>query len=130
MIYKPSHFAHMLFKETERATFPQAERAVVSLISFLKKRRQLEMLSRILAEFRMLLLKRNASLDINVVSAAPLSEGLKKLIRSTVGAPKEASIRERINPAMLGGVVVRYNDTILDVSVGRKLKRLEAELTK
>lgn len=118
----------MLFRSTQNASPAQAERIVTSLVLFLKKKHRLELLGKILSEYRMLLLKRNALEDIQVTSAAPLSPEMKRMVRETLHAPKNAAVIERTDPSMLGGVVVKYKDMLLDASVGRTLHRLKEAL--
>lgn len=66
-----------------------------------------------------------------VTLAQPASEADRALLAQQLSARlgKQVVPHVRVNPAILGGVVVRVGDTVMDGSVRRKLGRLRAQLT-
>lgn len=130
MIAKPSHYAKALYELTEAASESKALRAVEALARLLAAKNRAGMLEQILSEYRKLLLKRNALSEMEIKIAAPLSAEMKKAIFEKMGAPKETVVKEIVDPSLVGGVSVKYNDTLFDTSLKRKLKSLEQALIK
>lgn len=66
-----------------------------------------------------------------VQSAAPVNEGDKKSIMAYVqkhtGA-KSVELHTEINPAVIGGLVIKFGDKLLDTSISAKLRKLKKEL--
>ena len=66
-----------------------------------------------------------------VTSAAPLSEADSRAISERLAAMTggRVEVELAVDPALLGGVVVRMGDRLLDGSVRGRLERLRARLT-
>lgn len=66
-----------------------------------------------------------------VISAVPLSADmnakLKSYIKTIVGAT-ELEINNEIDATIIGGVVVKYQDRLLDMSVAKELREIRKEL--
>lgn len=66
-------------------------------------------------------------LIVDVTSARALSDGLRTdlaaMLQAATGA-KHVELAERTDPALLGGLVARTPDAVLDASVRTKLKQL------
>jgi F-type H+-transporting ATPase subunit b len=65
-----------------------------------------------------------------VTSALPLTDAEQDTVRQTLAKPlgAGASLSFRVNPAILGGLVVRVGDKIIDGSVAGKLEGLRQSL--
>lgn len=65
-----------------------------------------------------------------VVSALPLTEAEQETIRKQLAKPLAAggSLSFRVNPAILGGLVVRVGDKVIDGSVAGRLEGLRQSL--
>lgn len=61
-----------------------------------------------------------------VRSAVPLSDDLRGRIASQIGQTvgREVRVQEKVDPSLIGGIVVRVGDTVYDASVAGRLKRL------
>lgn len=66
-----------------------------------------------------------------VVSAVPLTDAEHKALETRLRAAHgdELAIRFRIDPAILGGLVVRVGDRYIDGSVAARLGQLRQDLT-
>ena len=124
MIPKATHYARVIFDLAQDGKADVVERVV----KMLRVKNRAGMLERILSEYQKLLLKRNALSEMEVKSAAPLSAEMKKAIFEKMGAPKETAMKETVDPSLVGGVTVKYNDTLFDTSLRRKLTQLEQAL--
>jgi F-type H+-transporting ATPase subunit b len=65
-----------------------------------------------------------------VTSALPLTEAEQEMVRKQLAKPlgAGASLSFRVNPAILGGLVVRVGDKVIDGSVAGKLEGLRQSL--
>ncbi len=127
---KPRHIAETLFELTQDASVENAKKTVASLTRWLKERGRLSMLERVLSEYKTLLVCRNAAHELTIRSTAGLSEKTKDAVREAVGAPKDAAVKEVLDPSLTGGVVAKYNDTLLDASLKARIKQLEEAFLK
>lgn len=68
--------------------------------------------------------------EITVTSSAPLSEAVIEKIRAKMAevTGRTVSIREKVDPGLIGGVVIDYGSTRWDGSVRTKLAGLRREL--
>lgn len=77
--------------------------------------------------------RRQGIVNVEAISAHGLNEGLiqilKEYIASTTGA-KEVKVRQKIDKNILGGVVIKYNDQVLDASLKKGLQDLKKQMKK
>lgn len=68
--------------------------------------------------------------EITVTSSVPLSEQVRENIAAKMSevTGKTVSIREKVDPALIGGVVIDYGSTRYDGSVRSRLSELKREL--
>jgi F-type H+-transporting ATPase subunit delta len=105
-------------------------RPVFNLIGLMLRRGRIEQLPRVAAEFRRL---DNARLGITLAtatSAAPLNpdevRALTARMEQLTGGRVELDLRT--DPSLLGGLVVRIGDRLIDGSVRGRLERLRNQL--
>ena len=104
---------------------------VQNLIQLLLRRGRIEELPRVAAEFRRLDDRRQGLTHASVVSAAPLTDdersALISRLESTTGG--RIDLQTSVDPSLLGGLVVRVGDRLIDGSVRGRLERLRNQLT-
>jgi F-type H+-transporting ATPase subunit delta len=69
--------------------------------------------------------------DVEVVSAAELSDAQRERLTKALRARLRRDVRLQctVDPALIGGAVVRSGDMLIDGSLANKLERLGTELT-
>lgn len=86
--------------------------------------------SEIFSEFKEMYNKQMNILEVTVVTSQPMSERIKgKLIdklSSTSG--KKIVLDERVDKSLLGGIILRYENTEIDSSVKGKLDKLKKQI--
>jgi F-type H+-transporting ATPase subunit delta len=121
--------------EARRAVIEQAaglELAgpVRNLVTLLLQRRRADLAPRVAEEFQRHLDRRAGLTRATVTSAAPLAPeavpALRDRIAEITGGPVEITVR--VDGALLGGLVVRFGDRLIDGSVRGRLERLRAQL--
>ena len=70
-----------------------------------------------------------------VTTAIPLDADLERTVAQRLGAylkhdPQRITIRTRVDPAIIGGVVARVGDTLIDDSVRGRIQRLRRTLAR
>jgi len=68
---------------------------------------------------------KNLGDNVEVVSALPLSDAEKRQIQQQVGAQE---LNFRVDPAILGGLILRSGDKVVDASVRNNLQGLAAQM--
>jgi F-type H+-transporting ATPase subunit delta len=103
---------------------------MTNLLGLIVRRRRLEMMPAIAAEFRRLYNKRVGIVEATAVSAAPLDEqelaALRSRLEQMTGGRVE--LQTRVDASLLGGVQVRLGDVLIDGSVRGRLERLRTRL--
>ena len=75
--------------------------------------------------------RRNGQVSAEVVSAVALDEARQKSVKETVSqiaGSKNISLSLRVDPSLIGGLVVRIGSRLIDTSLKTKLNRLEAAM--
>lgn len=116
---------------TAVATFARlVSPGVQNLIGLMLKRGRIEQLPRVAAEFRRLDNARQGITIATATSAAPLSpdevQALQQRLETMTGGPVELAVQ--VDPSLLGGLVVRVGDRLIDGSVRGRLERLRNRL--
>lgn len=101
-------------------------------IEALSKRNRENILFEVAIAFENLYEERQGIQRAHVQSAVALDNSLKAAITDLVAKAsnkKQVRLFEQINPELIGGFVLRIDDTQLDASVRSKLRQIEMELT-
>jgi F-type H+-transporting ATPase subunit delta len=105
-------------------------RPVLNLIGLMIRRGTVEQLPRVAAEFRRLDNARQGITLATATSAAPLAKdevrALTERMEKVTGGRVELDVQ--VDPSLLGGVVVRVGDRLIDGSVRGRLERLRNQL--
>ncbi|WP_254605037.1 F0F1 ATP synthase subunit delta [Sphingomonas bacterium] len=97
-----------------------------SFLGVLAENRRLGQLPAIIRAFRQLASRHRGEVSAEVTSAHPLSEdqvgALKQQLRQRVG--REVAVELAVDPALLGGLVVRIGSQMIDSSIRTRLNAL------
>lgn len=97
-----------------------------NFLGVLAENRRLGQLPQIIRAFRLLASRWRGEVNAEVTSAHPLSpdqvEALKQQLRQRVG--REVSVDLAVDPALLGGLVVRIGSQMIDSSIRTRLNAL------
>jgi F-type H+-transporting ATPase subunit delta len=93
--------------------------------------RRLFAASDMIKSYRALAARARGEIAAEVISAAPLSDAqtaaLKESLKASVG--KDVSLEARVDPSLLGGLVVKIGSRMIDSSLRTKLQNLKVTLT-
>jgi F-type H+-transporting ATPase subunit delta len=112
------------------AVGPHVSRPVLNLIVLLLRRGRIELLPRVAQEFARLDDLRNRVIHAAAISAAPMGpdevRALTARLEQLSGGRVE--LATDVDPSILGGIVVRLGDRLIDGSVRGRLERLRSKL--
>jgi F-type H+-transporting ATPase subunit delta len=99
------------------------------LLALVRKRRQM-LIPEIAADFHDLVDQSEGRIHANVTVARPTSEDEKNEIAAQLSRVlgKQAMLHVNVNPAILGGVIVKVGDTVMDGSVRKRLATLKGRI--
>jgi F-type H+-transporting ATPase subunit delta len=115
-----------------RKIVSDADERTVNFLSLLAERHRMPALFRIRREFDALWADEHKLLPVTVTSAVELDEGLAeeigKRIQDQTGRRVELS--SNVDPDVLGGLMVRVGNMVLDGTVRNRLERLRKQVAK
>ena len=110
------------------------DRVTAASLNFLKlliRKRREELIEECTREFRTLMAEHTNTADAEASTAVPLTpdqtERLTQSLQKLTG--KTIRLTTQVDASLVGGVVVRIGDTVMDGSVRGKLERLERQLS-
>ncbi|MHC4223848.1 MAG: ATP synthase F1 subunit delta [Planctomycetota bacterium] len=105
-------------------------RPVMGLLHVLIDKRRGVLLDNVIAEFERYRDIRENRQHVHVTSAAPLpDEQREELTRRLVAVTgKNVELHEKIDPRVLGGLIVKVGDKVVDGTLKRRLEKLRREL--
>ncbi len=133
MKVNPKQYASLLYDLTEGKSEKEISSALQKFSNLLKKNNHLSKLSLILEEFNTIWNKKKNIVEANIFSAREIDSDLKKIIINYIKKSSGASevvLGEEIDSDILGGVVIKYQDKIIDNSLKNRVKNLARVLEK
>lgn len=103
---------------------------LVDALQVVNRKGRLGLLSAIAAAYRQALKQQRGEIDVAVTSAVPLSPEITARIQDAVGklTGKKPELQLSVDPALLGGLVLRVADRKIDGSVRTRIARLAERL--
>jgi len=109
----------------------QIDEAGANFVRLLVDNRRLELLPEVVTPFETLKAEAEARVEATVVSAFPLEtaqlERIREALRRKLG--REVNIQAQVDKALVGGIVIRAGDLVIDGSVRARLQELAAHLS-
>ncbi|MCX6368682.1 MAG: F0F1 ATP synthase subunit delta [Armatimonadetes bacterium] len=104
--------------------------ATLGFLSLLADKRRMDLLADAKTEFDALVRAHNNVVSASATTAVPLSAAqlaaLEKALEARTG--KDIELTTSVDPSLMGGILVRIGDTVLDGTVKGKLERLREQL--
>jgi len=125
-------YARALRELLDGSNQDEVKKIITDFISFVVKNNDYYHLDEILHQLEADILKEKGELVIDLVSARVLSKEAKLLIdnylKNKTGSSK-VKINEMIDPKIIGGFVIRYNNKIVDGSIKQNLLHFQKQLS-
>ena len=91
---------------------------------------RLELIPAVQETFEELKALEESKLDVEVVSAFPVTDAQTERLSASLAAKfeKEVNVTSRVDESLIGGAIIRAGDTVIDGSVRGKLEKLSESL--
>jgi F-type H+-transporting ATPase subunit delta len=113
-------------KDGLRRTVTDADPAIVNFLEALLERHRMPVIFRIRDEYGRLWDSENQLLPVQVTSAVGLDDATVKSIGDRIGEQtgQRVELTSTVDPSILGGIVLRVGNSILDASIKHRLDQL------
>lgn len=107
-----------------------AEEAFVGFLNLLIENHRMPVIFRVRREYERLWAEANKVLPVQVTSAIELDEATTESIGAGIGqsTSRKVTLSTRVDPDILGGIVVRVGNSILDASIRSRLEQLRKQV--
>ena len=109
-----------------------ADETVLNFLRLLIDKHRMPVLFRVRAEYDRLWEEENKLLPVTVTSAVELPEETVKQIGDRIAeqTDRKVDLQSKVDPDILGGIVVRVGNQILDASIRRRLELLRKQIAR
>jgi F-type H+-transporting ATPase subunit delta len=109
-----------------------ADETVLNFLRLLIEKHRMPVLFRVRAEFDRLWEEENRLLPVTVTSAVELSEATVKQIGDRIAeqTDRKVDLQSRVDPDILGGIVVRVGNSVLDASIRNRLENFRKQVAR
>jgi F-type H+-transporting ATPase subunit delta len=113
-------------QEALKGAVTGAEPAVTNFFELLLEKHRMPAMFRIRKQFDHLVSEENKELEVTVTSAIPLDEGIADKIGAEIEKQtgRTVELSSNVDEDILGGLVVRVGNMVLDASVRNQLEKL------
>jgi len=107
-----------------------ADENVVRFLELLAERHRMPVIHRIRRAYEAMWAEENRLLPVSVTSAVELDEGLVESIGERIQdqTGRRVELSSRVDPDVLGGLVLRVGNMVLDASVRNRLEQLRKQV--
>ncbi|MCW2968451.1 MAG: synthase delta subunit [Solirubrobacteraceae bacterium] len=119
-------------KDGLHKTVTGADEAVINFLELLLEKHRMPAIFRIRREYETLWEHANKLLPVTITSAVALDEstvdGIGKAIGEQTG--RKVQLTSTVDPEVLGGIILRVGNSILDASIRNRLEQLRRQVAK
>jgi len=103
-----------------------ADEIFLNFLSLLIENHRMPVIFRIRAEYERLWDEENKTLPVEITSAIALDQATTESLGKTIGerAGRKVTLAARVDPNILGGIIIRVGNSILDASIRNRLEQL------
>jgi len=119
-------------KDGLRRAVTGADPVLVNFLELLIEKHRVPALFRIRRAFDALWREHNRLLPVHVTSAVPLDEDTVRRIGDRIAEQtgRRVDLNARVEPDILGGIIVRVGNSVLDASIRHRLDKLRREVAR
>lgn len=114
----------------EKSFRGRASDLLVDGLQVLNRKGRLGLIRALAEAYRLALEEQQGEIDVEVATALPLPEAMRRRLTEATArvSGKKARLLEKVEPALLGGMVVRIGDRKIDSSLATQLGEIHARL--
>jgi len=109
-----------------------ADEILTNFLNLLTEKHRMPVIFRLRAEFQRLWEEEHRMLPVEITSAVALDPATTEKLGETIGerAHRRVTLATRVDPDILGGIVVRVGNFVLDASIRHKLEQLRKQVAR
>jgi F-type H+-transporting ATPase subunit delta len=109
-----------------------ADPVVVNFLKLLIEKHRMPVLFRVRANYDAMWEEENKLLPVQITSAVELDESIVKQLGDRISEQtgRKVELSSRVEPDILGGIVVQVGNSVLDASVRNRLEQLRRQVAK
>lgn len=127
------NLAEVLYSATHNKSEAESAKIVKSFVQLLAKKRMTNKATEIIAAYKKLLATNDGIIEVEATTHEHLTAEAKKDIshslKESLGA-KQIILNEKVDANVLGGIKLKYGDTVIDGTLQGRLKQLAVSLSK
>ncbi len=126
LLSSPSYTATQQAEKTIEVCGDALNEKSRSFVQVLAENRRLQLLPQIYQQFEVLKANREKTVEVSVVSASEISTEQQEKLASALSSKLERQVNMQVSvdDSLIGGVVVRAGDTVIDGSIRGRLAKL------
>jgi F-type H+-transporting ATPase subunit delta len=107
-----------------------ADPVIINFLKLLIEKHRMPVLFRIRAEYEALWEEENKLLPVHITSAVELDDSIVKQLGDRIAeqTDRKVDVSAEVDPDILGGIVVRVGNSVLDASVRNRLEQLRRQV--
>ena len=107
-----------------RDVFTGLDPALVATLAVMVERDNFDLLSSVVEQFAVVSEERRGVVAVDVTTAVQLTDALRETITAKVSADlgKSVALREKVDPAIIGGIVISTHGHRIDASIASQLE--------
>ncbi len=128
-----NQYARTLLEVTENKSSREIDQAVLNFVQIVRKNRQNKLFPKILESFSNIWNSKNKVVEVELTSKEKLDNEAEKKITEYIKKKYKAEkvvISSKIDRNILGGIILKIGDEVMDQSIKGQLKKLNKALTK
>jgi len=122
----PRQYAKILYELTHTLDEKQLDQAMAAFVQVLKKDQAVSLKEKIIHEFEQYAKKQAGTQQITITTARPINKVFLQKVADVFG--DNVQTRATVDPAILGGLIIRTEDKILDGSIATQLLKMKTSL--
>lgn len=124
------YLAQALFNVCQKRDDKQVDLVIANLLQLLRAQGRMDNLSEIIADLKDLRLIEQGIVKIKVSSAHSLKEAELKVLAKIAQQLTQANteFETKVDSSLIGGVVLNYQDKLIDLSLRQKINKLSEAL--
>ncbi|MBI4779541.1 ATP synthase F1 subunit delta [Candidatus Falkowbacteria bacterium] len=133
MKISPKQFALSLYEAVDGKSSSQVKAVIEKFVEILAGKNMLAKADKIAVEFIKIWNEKRGIVEAQAASANNLDKANIKLLKDYIAelsSAKEVMLSEKIDKAILGGVIIKYGDRVVDGSLKTSLNDLKEKLVK
>ncbi|MFA6027561.1 MAG: ATP synthase F1 subunit delta [Patescibacteria group bacterium] len=126
-------YGRVLYEATKDLTEKEAHSALANFVKILAANRHMKLAKKIIQEYNQYSNEQEGIVEAEVITARALSASLKEEITKKIKSSSKAEtvlLTEKVDKKILGGMIIKIADTVIDGSILNSINNLKQSLTR